>query len=128
MNYSVGLYSVPEEFGLLEDTLRDAYSIIYGSEDIQDLIQSIVYGKEYDNLLASDNFIGDSGSYFEDIFDISLTNETYYKFVTESYFEEVEARLRTYKLDEYEARRVKEFMDTITECLAEAKYVFFWCD
>lgn len=115
MTYAIGLYIIPKNPVIPNDDF--------------DNLRSLVYGSGADDLcLCSTDFSGYTGWYFEQVFDVVLTNREYYRLVDKEHFKEVLIRLGEVGLDEYQMSRTMIFINKIKTALEEGKDLFFWCD
>lgn len=115
MTYAIGLYLVPDD-------------IAFPKEDI-DQIYDIVYGPESDKAcLAETDFSGNNGYYFEEIFDVVLTNSEHCQFIGYKELDEARNRLAEATLTEYQQERVQPFIKAMEEAIGEGKQTFLYCD
>lgn len=116
MGYDVSLYKVPTELKvqhISDDELFD-----------------IAYGDDYQNcLLVDTNFsIGNPKSLdFEEVFDIRLTNNDFFKIYKISDYNEAQKRLQTMSLDDELLERINKFLKVIEHELNKGEIIFFCC-
>ncbi|GAF66429.1 hypothetical protein BTS2_3330 [Bacillus sp. TS-2] len=120
MGYNVSLYKVPEEFRNQE--IHEAM--------LEDMLSSLSYDDDTDKyLLLHTNFSSGNPNAldFEEIFDIEVTMDDFYKIYKMEDF--IKTKNKTIKIDDSELmERINKFLKVIELELNKGEIIFFSCD